>query len=542
MLRDYQQRAVHLLYSWFEAHQTGHPCIVMPTGSGKSHVIADICRYAVQSWPETRILMLSHVRELLEQNASELRQAWPNAPLGIYSAGLKSRILYEPITFAGIQSVGDKAQAIGHVDLIIIDECHLISTKQQGRYRKLIDDLMQINPRLRLIGFTATPWRLGEGRITDGEDALFTDIIEPVTIEELIYKGHLAPLRSKHTDTQLSTEGVHKRGGEYVAGELERAVDTYDTNQDVAAEIMRRAEWRNAWLIFCAGVEHAEHMRDVLLENDIEAACITGQAPSTERDQMINAFRRGEIRALTNVNVISTGFDYPDIDLIAMVRPTMSPSLYCQMAGRGMRPKSHTDHCRVLDFAGNVDRHGPITAIQPPAARSGENEAPIKICPECHEIVHLSAKACPECDHEFESEPKDKQSTKLYNSDIMGLDNDRMVVDDWAWREHVSKSSGKEMIKVTYYPESYSGDPITEYFPITHAGFAGQNAVIRVADIAKQAGVTLPSTQSDMQDIADVLNDGNAPSEIHYKRDGKFYRVTHRSWEYATTSNTKATA
>jgi len=536
MLRDFQQRAIHLLYAWFEKNKIGHPCLVMPTGSGKSHVIADICRHAVQSWPDTRILMLTHVRELIEQNSAKMRSAWPNAPMGIYSAGLRQRILHEPITFAGIQSVANKTQAIGHVDLIIIDECHLINTRQQGRYRQLIGELMQTNPHLRLIGFTATPWRLGEGRIVDGEDALFTDLIEPATIEELIHKGFLAPLRSKHTDTQLSTEGVHKRGGEYVAGELERAVDTYNTNQDVAAEIIRRAEWRKAWLIFCAGVDHAEHMCRVLQENDIHAACITGGTPSGERNRIISAFRNGEIRALTNANVLTTGFDYPDIDLIAMVRPTLSPSLYVQMAGRGMRPKSHADHCRVLDFAGNIDRHGPITAVQPPAPRSGEGEAPIKVCPECHEIVHLSAKQCPDCGYEFQSDPK-KCETRLHDSDIMGLDNDRMSVSAWQWREHISKSSGKEMVKVTYYPKSLSGEPITEYFPITHTGFAGQNAVMKMADIAKQAGIQLPSTQIAMEDVANTMNQGNPPDEVNYRRDGKFYRVTHRRWNHAETSD-----
>lgn len=536
MLRDYQSRSIHMLYSWFERNRDGHPCLVMPTGSGKSHVIAEVCRHAVQSWPETRILMLTHVRELIEQNATKMRAAWPNAPLGIYSAGLRQRVLHEPITFAGIQSVSNKAEQIGHVDLVIIDECHLISTKQQGRYRKLIDDLQRINPRLRLIGFTATPWRLGEGRIVDGETALFTDLIEPVTIEELVYKGFLAPLRSKHTDTQLSTEGVHKRGGEFVAGELERAVDTYDTNQDVAAEIIRRAEERKAWLIFCAGVDHALHMRNVLQENDVNAECITGKTPRVERDRIIGAFRSGEIRALTNANVLSTGFDYPDIDLIAMVRPTLSPSLYVQMAGRGMRPKSHTDHCRVLDFAGNVDRHGPITAVQPLVAK-GNGEAPIKVCPECDEVVHLSAKHCPECGHEFVFEDK-PEPVKLHDADIMGLDNNRMEVAEWQWHAHVSRSSGKEMVRVTYYPESLSGEPITEYFPITHTGYAGQMAVTRIAEIACHAGIQLPSTQLEMSEVAEILNQGRAPVEIHYKRDGKFYRVINRSWQHAETYDT----
>jgi DNA repair protein RadD len=232
MLSDYQQRTIDQLYKWFADGRKGHPCIELPTGSGKSHIVAALCKEAIQTWPETRILMLTHVKELIEQNAEKMRDHWPNAPLGIYSAGMRRRDIGEPITFAGIQSVRNKADQIGHVDLVLIDECHLVSHKQEGGYRKLIDDLTLINPALRVIGLTATPYRLGHGYITD-EPALFSDIIAPVSIEELIFKKHLAPLRSKLTNHKLSVDGVHKRGGEYIESELQAAVDTDDHNAAV---------------------------------------------------------------------------------------------------------------------------------------------------------------------------------------------------------------------------------------------------------------------------------------------------------------------
>ena len=156
MLRPYQQRAIDQLYKWLESND-GHPCLVLPTGSGKSHIIAELCKDALQNWPDTRILMLSHVKELIEQNAAKLRQHWPNAPLGIYSASIGKRQFGEPITFAGIQSVRKKAGQLGHVDLLIVDECHLISHKDEGGYRTLINQLAWINPKLRVIGLTASP-------------------------------------------------------------------------------------------------------------------------------------------------------------------------------------------------------------------------------------------------------------------------------------------------------------------------------------------------------------------------------------------------
>jgi DNA repair protein RadD len=198
MLRDYQQRAIDQLYAWFEAGNDGNPCLVLPTGAGKSHVVAYLCKDALQNWPETRVLMLTHVKELIEQNAEKMRLHWPGAPLGIYSASMRSRQIGEPITFAGIQSVAKRAREIGFVDLVIIDECHLVNHKDEGGYRMLIEDLRSINPALRIVGLTATPYRLGHGLITD-KPALFDALLEPVGIEELVYKGHLSTLRSKAT-------------------------------------------------------------------------------------------------------------------------------------------------------------------------------------------------------------------------------------------------------------------------------------------------------------------------------------------------------
>jgi DNA repair protein RadD len=525
MLRDYQQRAIDQLYQWFSDGGTGNPCLVLPTGSGKSHIVAALCKDALQNWPETRILMLTHVKELISQNAEKMRQHWPGAPMGIYSAGLKKRNLMEPITFAGVQSVRTKAGQIGHVDLIIVDECHLIGTNETNGYRKLIDDLTVINPALRVIGLTATPYRLGHGYITD-KPAIFDALIEPVTIEELIYKGHLAPLHSKPTKEKLSTEGLHKRGGEYIEAEMQAAFDTDLHNQAVVDEVISLAGNRKAWIFFCAGVQHAENIAAMLQSRGIEAACVTGKTPPKQRQQIIDSFRAGKIRALTNANVLTTGFDYPDIDLIAMLRATLSPGLYVQMAGRGLRPKSHTDHCLVLDFAGVVQTHGPITNVTPPTkAGSGEGEAPIKLCDNCHEICHASARKCHVCGFEFPV-PEPKPMT-LHTDDIMGLSASEMAVNSWGWRVHVGRASGKEMIAVDYYG-GLSDPIITEYFTILHDGFAGQRAMQNLAAIATSCGASHAIRQNDLQAICDSLNEGSYPASIEYKKDGKYFRVLRR--------------
>lgn len=545
-LRDYQQRAIDELYRWFLSGNAGNPCIEMPTGSGKSYILAELCRDVIQSWPDQKILILTHVKELIEQDAEKILMAWPSAPMGIYSAGLGMRQLGEPITIAGIQSVRKRAREIGYIDLVIVDEAHLISHKEEGGYRKLIADLQEINPALRVIGLTATPYRLGHGLITD-KPALFDDILTPTSIEELIAKGYLAPLRSKDTELKLSTDGVAKRGGEFVESDLQRAVNTSGQNSRIVDEVLARAGDRKAWLFFCSGVDHAIAMRDILLKRGIPAACVLGETPKEERRQILEDFKAGLIKAVTNANVLTTGFNYPDIDLIAMCRPTMSPGLYLQMAGRGMRIKSHIDDCLVLDFAGLVRAHGPVTAVQPPRkAGVGTGEAPVKVCEECHELVHLAARICPACGHEFP--PPQVKLLKLHNDDIMGKEK-RMPVRAWEWARRISFTSGKTMATVTYYGESYT-DAVTEYFCLLHGGYAGQKAIQKLFRIAKLVFQHIPEdmareSEADLRlairyieegaadvldDVVEIMNELPPPSSIAYQKDGKFFNTYDWEW------------
>jgi DNA repair protein RadD len=530
MLREYQQRAINQLYEWFRQNETGNPCLVLPTGSGKSHIVAALCKDALQHWPETRVLMLTHVKELIEQNAQKMVQHWPNVPLGIYSASLGKRDLGEPITFAGIQSVRNRASDIGHVDLIIIDECHLVNHDDEGGYRTLIAELTDINPHLRVIGLTATPYRLGHGMITDG-DAIFNALIEPVTIEELVTSGYLSILRSKITQQQLDVSGVHKRGGEYIEKELQRAIDHTDITSRVVDEVIHAAGSRKSWLFFCAGVQHAHHVAEELNERGFPSGCVTGETPKKQREAILSDFRAGKLMAVTNANVLTTGFDAPNIDLIAMLRPTMSPGLYVQMAGRGLRLKEHTDHCIVLDFAGVVKMHGPITAVTPPRQKGqGGGEVPTKSCPSCGEIIHAAMRSCPSCGHLFESE---HAVVVRHNDDIMGIEQQEMAVSEWEWREHTSRTSGKRMLAVTYYGD-LSDRPITEYLTVTHDGDPGRYARIRLATIARQSQAAIDITSAldgdDLSGIAAALTSATPPSLIKYAMNGKFPRVAVRDW------------
>lgn len=530
-LRDYQSRALSMLYDWLEKN-TGHPCIVLPTGSGKSIVIAELCKQAITEWPETQIVMLTRSIELINQNAEKLRTIWPGAPMGIYSASAGKKQLGEPITIGGPLSIVRVTKKIGHCDLLLVDEAHDISHKDEGSYRKIINDLMAINPSMRVIGFTASPFRLGHGMITD-KPAIFDALIEPVSIEELIFKGYLATLRSKQTGFKLDTSGVHKRGGDFVESELQAAVDTSDNNEAMIDEVIKRSEGRKSWMFFATGVRHSENLRDILLSRGISAVSVTGDMAKKEREQAIADFKSGKITAITQVGCLNVGFDHPDIDLLVMARPTMSPGLYLQQAGRGLRPKSHTDHCLVLDFAGVVATHGPITAVQPPKkAGNGNGEAPVKVCDNCGELCAIAVSICPACGHPFQ-EPERKK-LELRDDDIMGLEGKDLEVSSWNWRRHVSRASGKEMLSCTYYG-SLSDKPITEYLPVLHDGYAGQKAMRQLMTMANSSGAHLAEAahmegSEGLEYLAVQMSNSKPPTSIEYRLDGKFHRVLKRSW------------
>lgn len=530
--RDYQEKSKTLTFDFIRDNPGKNPCLKLPTGAGKSHVVALMCKEALQNWPETRILMLTHVKELIEQNAEKMYQYWPNAPMGIYSASVGKKQLGEPITFGGIQSLRGKAGLIGHIDLVVIDECHLVNTKDEGSYRALINDLKQINEHIVIIGLTATPFRLGSGLITDGENALFHKIIDPISIEELIDKGHLAKLQSKKTDLFLDTDGVHKRGGEFIERELQEAVNKLELNEKIVLETIKRAGDRKHWLFFCTGVDHAHDMAKTFNQYGITAETITGQNTKRERENIIERFRAGEIKVLTNANVLTTGFDFPDIDLIGFCRPTLSPALYMQMAGRGLRIKNHTDHCLVLDFAKNIEKHGPITCVNPPRKGKGDGVAPVKDCPECAELIHASLMLCPTCGYEFPQREKEEiiePSSKC----IMGFEDEEVLINSWRWSVHTSKTSGKDMLKVKYYP-GLNKKPITEYLCVTHDGFAGEKAINTLATIASASNAEDVFSSGDLSEASVILNDATHPESITYRQKGKFYEVKSRRW--ATTN------
>lgn len=530
-LRPYQQEAIDAIYAYFEDHK-GNPLLVLPTAAGKALVIAAFTEGVLKQWPDQRIVIVTHSRELIAQNHGEMIGLWPEAPAGIYSAGLGRREADARILFAGIQSVHRRAAEIGHCDLVLIDEAHLIPTASATMYRRFLDELTAINPKLKVIGLTATPYRLESGMLHEGEGALFSDIAYEISVRELIDQGYLCPLISKQPKTKLSVAGVGSRGGEFIASELQAAVDKEGITRAAVSEIIAYGSDRKSWLAFCSGVYHARHVAEEFRSRGISCETIFGDTPKDERDRIIAAFKRQEIRALASMGVLTTGFNAPAVDLIAMLRPTKSAGLYVQMAGRGTRLAPDKRNCLVLDFAGNVSRHGPIDLVRPKKpGEACDGAAPTKLCPECDAIVPSAVRACPECGYEFPREVVKIAPTASTLAILSGRRDRWVEVTSVSYKKH-TKEGSPPSLRVEYH----CGLVIhKEWVCFEHQGYARLKAE---GWWQRRSAAPLPVTVDEaISTSASLLR----PSHIFVRSNGQFTEVSKHRFE-ACANTQKASA
>ena len=398
-LRPYQREAVRRVVVHFRG--SDEPAVVvLPTGSGKSLVIAELARLA-----RGRVLVLAHVRELVEQNHAKYLAYGLEAD--IFSAGLGRKESGRQVVFGSVQSVVRNLERFavpdhprGPYTLLVIDECHRVSPKEDASYRQVIDHLRVANPRLKVLGLTATPYRLGQGfiyhrhhhgMVRGDEDTFFRDCVFEQPLRLMVKQGYLAEPR--RIDAALFKDGQELRydfsalfstsgpasTGLFREEELNRVVAGHRATPGIIAEVVEHARERQGVMLFAASVAHAEEILGYLPAR--EAALITGETLSAERERLINAFKARELKYLVNVAVLTTGFDAPHVDLIAILRPTESVSLYQQIVGRGLRLSPGKRDCLILDYAGNPwDLYAPEVGSPKPA---GDTE-PVQVeCPAC---------------------------------------------------------------------------------------------------------------------------------------------------------------
>jgi DNA repair protein RadD len=431
--RWYQTEAVNACWEHIRTHD-GNPCIVLPTGAGKSLVIAMAARDVV-AW-QGRCLVLAHRKELLEQNAEKIQACMPGLDVGVYSAGLRRKDFYQPVVVAGVQSCFRQASAynLGHRDIVIVDEAHLIPLAGDGMYRELLEHLRAINPRIRIVGLTATPYRLDHGLVC-GPDNLLNSICYEVPLLKLIEEGFLCPLTSKEPEALVKTEGVGTKGGEFIQGQLDKSAANEEVVRAAVAELLVWTMERRSVLIFACGRRHAAMLRDCIARHipADQVGYVDGETKAKERAEMLERFKAGLVRYLINIDVLTTGFDAPNVDCVALLRPTLSPGLLYQMIGRGFRLHPSKQNCLVLDFGGNIERHGPVDRLKPPKSKASggggaPGEAPARACPKCKELVAIQVRECPECGYLW-PEPEAKHDARASSLPVLsnGLPTELLI-------------------------------------------------------------------------------------------------------------------
>ncbi len=492
-LRPYQAAAIKAIWNHI-FNSKGYPLIVAPVGAGKSLIMAEFIRQVQERYDRTKIIVLAHDKELLVQNAEELRQQYPQANYGFYCSGLNQKKLINDITFASIQSIHDKATALDETrrpNIIIVDECHTIPHNDETRYRRFINDCEQLNPKMKVIGLTGTPYRSDSGHLCEGKGALFESVAYEIPIAWMIDEGFLVKPTVPRTNTVMDTSGVKTRNGDYIESQLQAAIDKQDVTEACVKEIVEHGVNRKRWLIFTAGTDHCEHVTIEIQKHGIKCQGIHSKQSAADNREAVAAFRRGDIQCLVNVAMLTTGFNVPEIDLLAFMRPTRSPVLYVQCIGRGIRPvyasgmplqtkeerlaaiaASDKSDCMVLDFGGVIDALGCIDDIKVTKRQSDfepkpkdEKKEQFRICPACGEPNAMNAKHCVPCGFQLIadvvtlSESADKKSA-LLSADV---EPEEMTVIDWTLIRYKKNEEKQPVLKVVYH--TYAGN-VLEWVPM----------------------------------------------------------------------------
>ncbi|MEC7939277.1 MAG: DEAD/DEAH box helicase [Pseudomonadota bacterium] len=509
-LRPYQADSVKSVIHYFRKHQTP-AVLVLPTGAGKSLVIAELARLA-----KGRVLVLAHVKELVEQNHEKYEGYGLNG--SIFSAGLGRKETDQQVVFASVQSVVRNLDSFSNqFSLLVIDECHRVPDEKNSSYQKVITHLRENNSGIKVLGLTATPYRLGmgwiyqyhtRGQVRSEEPRFFRDCIFELPIRYLLDEGFLTPARMidapvlSYDFSQLKPAST----GRYKEAELDMVIEqSKRATPQIVDQIIHLAQDKLGIMVFAATVRHAQEILGLLPEG--EAAIVIGDTPTLERDQIINDFKERKIKFLVNVSVLTTGFDAPHVDLIAILRPTESISLYQQIVGRGLRLSPGKKECLVLDYAGNSydlyqpevgdpkpDSDSEIITIPCPACGfnnnfwgkldsngfllehfgrkcqgyftdedTGEREHcnyrfRAKYCGECGADNDIAARICHECDATLvDPDKKLKEALNLKDALVFEcLEMDLNVLKD---------DKGKSQLKVTYRGENQA--QVHEFWSLT---------------------------------------------------------------------------
>ena len=532
-LRDYQQDAVNGFWR-FTRKTPGNTVLILPTASGKSVISAKIIQDTLSIG--YRVLVLCRQKELLVQNQNALSSIDSSIKSGVFCAGLGKKQTEEDVIFASIQSVADRAFDLGRRELIIVDECHQIPRNDNTQYGMFLRDMKTATPNVRVLGLTATPYRMDCGSIV-GEGQPFDGIAYNVPVKKMLDDGYVTPLRSVSVKT-VDTSNVAKSGWDFNLSQLGSCFE--EVAESNAKEIVTVADsaGRQSCLVFTSSVKHAELVADQIRGlTGQTVGLITGDTFSLERAKIIDDFKARRLRWLVNCSVLTTGFDAPCTDLLAVCRATLSPALFAQIAGRGLRLYPGKDDCLFLDFGGNVNRHGaiddPFFGIKE-IKRQANGEPVVKECPNCKMDVPAGVRFC-ECGFKF---PPPEIKVNMSADGIAQIMKAGQAakwydVSEVKYFEHTPKDENKTAsmrVEYTCTPELEDGEELgnlqtrrfSEWICIMHDGFAGKKA----GDWwRKRSFNDMPETLWEATELA-TRGSLCVPARIRVKPDGKYHRIT----------------
>jgi DNA repair protein RadD len=493
-LRYYQREALDALYNYW-ADGGGNGLIVLPTGAGKALVIAKLIEELLADYPDMRILNVTHSANLVGQNFKEFIGLSPFAPAGIYSAGLNRRDARAQVLFCGIQSVWNKVDQLGDIDLVIVDEAHAISRNANTQYGKFFKDVRRLNSDSRTCGTTATDYRMDSGRLTDDLDddeaidesghpakfKLFDDVVYDAEIGRLMAEGYLTRLTSSKTVAKIDLKGVGTRGGEYIPGQISDAAERI-IEQAVAEDMAISAD-RRAALFFSTSKENARHIAEAVRRHGRTCAVLTSDN-SHEEERIFNDFRAGNIWAISSVSKITTGTNFPFVDFLSLILSTKSPGKLVQILGRGTRNFPGKCDCLVADHGKNLAYHGPIDQIRPKAPGKGDGEQPRKLCPQdktddngnagCGELIPISVMTCHCCGYIFPPNEEEKITAVADNAPVLSTEKPWSPVRSRKFYHHPAKSADKQdTVKASYVVGFKS---VNEWLCPEHSGYAKSKA------------------------------------------------------------------
>ena len=392
MLRDYQQEAVDAAVAYMK--RVLKPClIVAPTGSGKSHIVASLAQWLNEVSGGKRVLCLQPSKELTEQNYQKFVGTGSEA--SIFSASLGSFSTRHPVVYGTDKTVKNRLQRFltGEYCGVILDEAHGVTPTIMN----IISEMQKASPNLRVVGLTATPYRLGTGYIyaynpqdnamIEAKDPYFHKAVYEIEASLLIERGYLTPPVIGDVTKAYDTSGlVTNSMGKYTKDSIDRAyIGKGRLTSSIVADVVERSQRRTGVMFFCATIQHAQEVLESL--PPMMSAMVTGQTKADVRASILKRFKAGELKYLANVDVLTTGFDAPNVDTIALLRHTESVGLLQQIVGRGLRIMDGKTECLVLDYAENIKAHCPDGDIFKPRievtkGEGGEGTTKAK-CPAC---------------------------------------------------------------------------------------------------------------------------------------------------------------